>query len=643
MAELAEPADRSRQGRGWTLAECAELVEAIGVGRSLPEIAAAHGRSPGAIAARAVRLIPPAERVDRSGALAWLRARLATEPEYDWAGRLAEWERGRPQRRESARAARGARASAAVPPAALDEVLAEWTDRTGQRLAPTRAEEFLRRPVTAALAGEAAPTRRAAADRLWRRDRRLLLDDWLLECRHPGLGGRAPDRAAIQAGDPDAVLALRELLAAALSALPPRQRTVLAGRFGLDDGVPRSLAAVGGELGLTGERARQLQQRTVAGLATSDEPAARRLAELLRAGLGLSAAPRGGDRAAGAAPAGPGDRPAAGQEPAGSGGQTASRERPDGFGERMAGPGDRPAGAGERLTGEAAPAARLLVLAEALLPGVNSGQAVAQLARLAGASDAGARQLERAVAELVERRRAVARRRRRDAARAERARLRWGRLAAGIDWPGGPARGPAPDAEPAEPPVEPGDRSGRWLSHKLGREVRYSSQRVLDVVELLDAAPQVADFTEEPPVVTCAFDGVAHRYRPDLLVVTEDGGCVLVTVGAITDLALAVQVARHRALVARCAERGWGLLRTDGHRTLPDLRRHPVDPAVTSALATALAGGAALSWPDVCALRERVSFTHRDLAALVLRHGWEWRTGPYRLSAARQAPPADPA
>src|SRR4051812_13444868 len=52
-------------------------------------------------------------------------------------------------------------------------------------------------------------------------------------------------------------------LSNALSTLNPRMRHVLALRFGLDGGVPRTLEEVGGELGVTRERVRQLESRAL--------------------------------------------------------------------------------------------------------------------------------------------------------------------------------------------------------------------------------------------------------------------------------------------------------------------------------------------------------------------------------------------
>src|SRR5436305_7513 len=52
-------------------------------------------------------------------------------------------------------------------------------------------------------------------------------------------------------------------LAGALEQLNPRMRRVLSLRFGLDGGTPQTLEEVGGQLGITRERVRQLETRAL--------------------------------------------------------------------------------------------------------------------------------------------------------------------------------------------------------------------------------------------------------------------------------------------------------------------------------------------------------------------------------------------
>lgn len=77
------------------------------------------------------------------------------------------------------------------------------------------------------------------------------------------LGDFVPDESA---GGPDEELdlaMLRERLAEVLGTLRPREAEVLRLRFGTGDGRPRSLEEIGGELGITRERVRQIEVRAL--------------------------------------------------------------------------------------------------------------------------------------------------------------------------------------------------------------------------------------------------------------------------------------------------------------------------------------------------------------------------------------------
>jgi RNA polymerase sigma factor (sigma-70 family) len=78
------------------------------------------------------------------------------------------------------------------------------------------------------------------------------LQDFVEDQEAPG-----PDVLAIEAVG-------REALAAALTALPERERQVLILRFGLDSGTPRTLEEVGTVMGFSRERARQVENAALA-------------------------------------------------------------------------------------------------------------------------------------------------------------------------------------------------------------------------------------------------------------------------------------------------------------------------------------------------------------------------------------------
>ena len=63
----------------------------------------------------------------------------------------------------------------------------------------------------------------------------------------------------------------RDGVRAALDCLPDRERQVIALRFGLDDGEPKTLEQIGRRVGLTRERVRQIEEQSLRRLASVPE------------------------------------------------------------------------------------------------------------------------------------------------------------------------------------------------------------------------------------------------------------------------------------------------------------------------------------------------------------------------------------
>jgi Sigma-70, region 4 len=123
----------------------------------------------------------------------------------------------------------------------------------------------------------------------------------------------------------------------------------------------------------------------------------------------------------------------------------------------------------------AEPAACLLALAEAALPGIAAGLVARVLTRLVGHDHDTRVHLAAEVTTLLAVRRAELAREAQEARSAERADERLARMLSHAERPGG--RRPAPPRSAINPQREPRDSegAGTWISVKLAREVSYES------------------------------------------------------------------------------------------------------------------------------------------------------------------------
>jgi RNA polymerase primary sigma factor len=152
-----------------------------------------------------------------------------------------------------------------------------FDERHGVRFV-TYAAWWVRQAILAALSA-ARPEAPAARKRNGRRagvvresgsGRRRAARVRFVSLDHPGPGRRdgaleerVPDAGAADPGSSVERQALRDLLDAGLAFLPEREERVLRGYFGLDGRPARSLERLGRELGVSGERVRQLKDRAL--------------------------------------------------------------------------------------------------------------------------------------------------------------------------------------------------------------------------------------------------------------------------------------------------------------------------------------------------------------------------------------------
>lgn len=454
---------------------------------------------------------------------------------------------------------------------APDVILGMWQELNHHVLSPPRAEEFRNhRDLPALCRYDPERLRKTGAD-LYQRSGRLRLAEWVRECTWDGGGSAALAWHPLAEGDPDAEIAARDLLAAAVASIwRERDRTLLTQRLGLDGHGTMTVTEISQQVHLTHERLAQSEDRAIDQLSRRHTP------------------------------------------PSAS----------DYVGAMIA------ALIGEARQDDAEPAVVLLRLAEAACPGVPAAFAVQVLARLAGHSKHASRHLAAEGKTLLMARQAQLARETRSARAAE----RLSRLLAHAEWPGGRALAPHRQAIRPQRETE-GYGAGTWLSAKLNREVRYDSVAELSLIRVLDRAPQVLWFCEQPAAIGDSYAGRHRTYYPDLLAATSDGYCVLIEVKPLNDMPLAVNQAKAAAARAFCARGGWGYLLTDADdRTLHDLLNAKVPEHAARAFTAALDAKGTMTWPDIKAQRERHQLTPVQLSALALRSDWHITLNPYRMA-----------
>ncbi|MEX3510947.1 sigma factor-like helix-turn-helix DNA-binding protein [Kocuria carniphila] len=362
----------------------------------------------------------------------------------------------------------------------------------------------------------------------------------------------------------------------------PREQQILRMRVGLDD-APHTLAEIGEQFSLSGERIRQIESRALTLLvrqARKSGTPGEALAALLRL---------------------PG---------------------PDGVDEAFA---DRIAAL---VASEFDAPARVAIPFLLCAAGVASPTArqVAVLARAAAERRRELETEERRTADL-ERRRAIA------VCRADAAVSRWMGHAS---WPATMAAPPESGTLRALRLTGRGEAAGSFHSRKLDREVFYESSLELAALTVLENGAEIAWYQEQPLKIPYMWKGRQHVYYPDLLAATRAGRCLLIEVKPLMNMPVALNRAKAAAGRAYANERGWGWVTVDGTHTERDLETHIIPVGSLRAIAAELEVHGHLGWRQILELRSDVGVTPRDVAAFVIQTNAQLVLQPrYRIIPAR--------
>jgi hypothetical protein len=174
--------------------------------------------------------------------------------------------------------------------------------------------------------------------------------------------------------------------------------------------------------------------------------------------------------------------------------------------------------------------------------------------------------------------------------------------------------------------------SGSIYLAKLDREVFYESGVERQFLSMLDRAPDVKSFVEQPCAIQYDFEG-PKTYHPDVLVEFVDGRLMLVEVKDIMHLVDSKNLTKYDSARSYAHSQGWGwAVCTNGNPSLTALRNRSVEPHVVQAFKEQLRLGP-IKAESLRALRNETPFQYLDLLAMTLQHGWAMEHHPFCLTA----------
>ncbi len=175
--------------------------------------------------------------------------------------------------------------------------------------------------------------------------------------------------------------------------------------------------------------------------------------------------------------------------------------------------------------------------------------------------------------------------------------------------------------------------AGGFHSSKMNRAIEYESELEFDFFQWLEQLDEVVFYQEQPFKIPYEYEGKRHVYYPDVLLVFKNSKGVVVEIKPIFKMALHINLNKWTSLKKFCADKGLGLLVTDGRYTIQQVQRHDINPGFANDVLASLKKGP-LSWAQYKQIRDKHDVTRNDFVALVLKKKLVWKLNPFMLSVA---------
>lgn len=202
-----------------------------------------------------------------------------------------------------------------------------------------------------------------------------------------------------------------------------------------------------------------------------------------------------------------------------------------------------------------------------------------------------------------------------------------------VQWPASLTTTPTLESFSPVRSVGGGESSGSIYLSKVAREVVYESSLERRFFSLLDQAPEVESFVEQPCWVHYEYKGVQRRYCPDVLLRFNDGRMVLVEAKDMLHIVDGVNLAKYEAGQKYANSRGWGwAVCNAGADSLSALRSRTIPSSVVDVFEAYLRRGP-INVTGLKQIRKTVSFEGLDVLAMTLQRQWVMQHAPFEITA----------
>ncbi len=172
--------------------------------------------------------------------------------------------------------------------------------------------------------------------------------------------------------------------------------------------------------------------------------------------------------------------------------------------------------------------------------------------------------------------------------------------------------------------------AGSFMSQKLGRTVQFESDLERLFFRLLENTPEVIWYAEQALRTSYTVNAKSYFYRPDICVALKDGRCLVVEIKQCREMGFWNNRIKWDALKEFCIKNGWGMLITDGYKTIECLRKRKLNSKFVEQIRDYLDKGA-MPLSIYREIKYRHGAKDEDFSALVVQEDLRWCLNPFQI------------
>ncbi len=177
--------------------------------------------------------------------------------------------------------------------------------------------------------------------------------------------------------------------------------------------------------------------------------------------------------------------------------------------------------------------------------------------------------------------------------------------------------------------------SGSFYSHKLKREVQFESGREKEMFIYMEKHDDVVWYKEQPLKLSYRLQDKDRYIYPDCLFELSSGKRIVVDVRPVFKMALSENVFKWKLMQKYCRQKGYGLLVTDGKKSIRHFLLHKVNQDFAKAVLVKLSEvkPRSLWWQEYKTLLRKHKAIVEDDVGFILQCKLVWTLNPFSLKS----------